>query len=272
MKKIITCLLLLLVSGCSTPAADPPARMSSLRIYEPFMPMTRIAPPAQVAPVPSPPVPAAPPPYVEEPQYEPASTETFNAPTSKSKKPTGVPPAPEKNIFDPTVILAQLRYSTFGYSIPGEANVDDEIDVTMIINPSLTVQEIEAVLPRGERTTGSIQISRIVQAKLDSRDFDIVAITPERQVIAQGINTAWRWSLKARTPGPNKVVKITVTAVVLVDGERTESYIDTYTSTIKVSITPQQRISRWLSDNWQWAWGALLIPLLGYFYNKKRKK
>lgn len=178
----------------------------------------------------------------------------------------------DENIFNPTSIIEQLRYSAFGYSVPKEANIDDDVEITMKINPLLTVKEIEEELPMGERTTGKIQISRVVQAKLDSRDFDITNITPDRQVIIGGRNTTWRWSLKAKTPGPNKLVKITISAIVLVDGERTESYIDTYNGVIKINITPGQRINRWLKDNWQWAWGALLIPILGFFYNKRKKK
>lgn len=219
------------------------------------------------------PPPPAPMPIPDEPHYLPGETEA--GPGDQSVVEEGIANKEtydDENIFEPSKILNQLRYSAFGYSVPKEANIEDDIEVTMIVNPLVTVKEIEEDLPEGERTTGNIQISRVIQAKLDSRDFDITSITPERQVVIGGRNTTWKWSLTAKSPGPNKTVKITVSAIVLVDGEKTESYIDTYKGTIKVNITPKQRLTHWLEKNWQWVWGALLIPILGYFYNKRRKK
>lgn len=256
MKKIILFFLLVLAS-CSAPkysqepvSIDEEARSAS--------------------PAPAPPPPAAIP---DEPHYLPGETEAGGDDQAVAEKITPSNTQDEdKSIFEPSKIIEQLRYSAFGYSVPKEANIDDDIEIAMIVNPLVTVKEIEEDLPEGERTTGNIQISRVVQAKLDSNDFNITSITPERQVVIGGRNTTWKWSLKAKSPGANKKVKITVSAIVLVDGERTESYIDTYTNTININITPKQRISRWLDDNWQWAWGALLIPILGFFYNRKRKK
>lgn len=189
----------------------------------------------------------------------------------KSKPASNKKAIPTETIFNPTNIIEQLRYSAFGYSVPKKANIDDDIEVTMIVNPLSSTSEITSELPDGRKTTGEIQISRVIQAKLDSNDFIITPITPERQVIIGDRNTIWKWSLSAKKPGPNKVVKITVSAIVLVDGEKIESYVDTYTNVINIDITPKQRLFRWLSANWQWAWGALLIPVLGFFYNRKRK-
>lgn len=191
----------------------------------------------------------------------------------RNTKPTTMQkPVPDKPIFNPTTIIDQLRYSAFGYSVPKEANIDDDVEITMIVNPLSSTSEIADNLPDGQKTTGRIEVSRVIQAKLDSNDFIITPITPERQVIIGDRNTIWKWSLSAKEPGPNKVVKITVSAIVLVDGDKTESYIDTYENVININITSKQLLSRWLSANWQWAWGALLIPIAGYFYNKKRKK
>ena len=256
MKKIVAIFLLVLAS-CSAPRYSQEPVSVEEEATSTAPPPAPARPPAESIP--------------DEPHYLPGETEAGPGEQASDKNLSTQEIYNDKNIFEPSKILEQLRYSAFGYSVPKEANIDDEIDVTMVINPLLTVKEIEEDLPEGERTTGTIQISRVVQAKLDSSDFDITSITPERQVVIGGRNTTWKWTLKAKAPGANKKVKITISAIVLVDGERTESYIDTYTNTIKINITPKQRISRWLENNWQWAWGALLIPVLGFFYNKKRK-
>lgn len=258
MKKIVT-IFLLVLAGCATPKSYGP------------IPETHDVYASAPAPVAA----ARPNDSYEEPYasgYDPDNAVTEKVVIDKlSKAPTKQKTITSEPIFNPTSIINQLRYSAFGYSVPKEANIDDDIEVTMIVNPLSSTSKISVDLPDGQKTTGNLEVSRVIQAKLDSNDFIITPITPERQVIIGDRNTVWKWSLSAKEPGPNKVVKITVSAIVLVDGEKTESYVDTYKNVINIDITPKQRLSRWLSANWQWAWGALLIPIIGFFYNRKRK-
>lgn len=170
-------------------------------------------------------------------------------------------------------ILDQLTVASFAYNVPKQANIDDEIDITLLLNAICTPEELALQLPQnGGHTSGRVQISRVIEAKLDSRDFDITAITPTRQVIILDQNTKWQWSLKPLSTGPDKTIKITITAIVLVDGERTERFIDTYMDTISVNITTKQLIYNWISDYWEWAWSALLIPFLGFVWVRLRRK
>lgn len=197
---------------------------------------------------------------------------THNAQKSEASKAKPV----ENSFFPVSGIMDQLSKASFGYSVPKEANIDDNIEVEMIVNPSISVEQLKDQLPEGQKVGQTIQISRVIVASVSSNDFDITPITPERQVIVGDQNTTWKWSLKPKSVGPNKEVKITVSAVVTVDGERTERFLETYTGKVKVKITPGQQISRWLHDNWQWAWGSLLIPIGGFAWSvvnrKKRKK
>lgn len=170
-------------------------------------------------------------------------------------------------------IIDQLSWSSFGYTVPKTANIEDDIEVTMLMNPSVSVEKIKDMLPEGDKTTTKIQISRTVKATLTSKDFAITPITSEKQAIISDDTTTWKWSLVPYGAGPNKIVKITVSAIIFVDGEKTERYLDTYQETINIKVTPIQRVSTWLSEYWQWAWSALLIPIGGLIYaNIKKRK
>lgn len=168
-------------------------------------------------------------------------------------------------------LVARLMRSSFGYSVPEETNIDDAFDVKMVINPMKTEGQIRQSLDGGQQLVGTVLISKVVQAKLVADDFEVVALTPERQAVDLNQDTTWVWSLSPEAAGAKKI-RITITAIVTVDGERFERHIETYNGEVEVKITRKQRIERWLSKNWQWAWGALLIPALGWFMARRRKK
>ncbi|MCK9532887.1 MAG: hypothetical protein M0R77_20605 [Gammaproteobacteria bacterium] len=204
---------------------------------------------------------------------EPASsvqenTSIHTAQTNRSELPT-------KSVFSSDDIARQLSQSSFGYSVPQEANINDDIEVVVKINPSISIDQLKEHLPEGQQITQNIQISRIVEVRLEARDFDVINLTPQRQIIMGDQDTTWKWSLKPLSSGPGKEVKITVTAIITVDGEKAERYLDTYVGKVNVNITTKQRITKWLSANWEWAWGSLLIPIVGFAwakYSKKKKK
>lgn len=259
MRYIIIFLLTSLLIACST-GHDPPA--SGLIVAGTH---------GGYAPPPAPP--NYDPQYEEEGGYkevvrvDPRPLQPASPATTLPKRPTRtvVP-----DIFDPKEYINQLRNSVFGYSVPDKANIEDEIEVVLIVNPSVSQKDIAKSLGSNS-TTGTIAISKVLQARLDSNDFDIATLTPERQVIVHGKDTIWKWTLKPRSHGKNKRVRISVSAVVNVDGERTEAYIDTYTNVIAVEITPKQQAKRWFQSNWQWAWGALLIPAFVYYRSRRKK-
>lgn len=183
--------------------------------------------------------------------------------------------AAKPSFFPIDDILSQLSQASFAYTVPQEANIDDEVEIEMVVNPSVSVENLKQQLPDGQKVGQTITISKVIEAKVTSNDFSVSAITPERQAVMGNENTTWKWTLTPKSVGPNKEVKITVSAIIIVDGEKTERYLETYTGKIKVKITPQQQIAKWFKDNWQWAWGSLLIPIGGFAWahlTKKKKR
>lgn len=166
-------------------------------------------------------------------------------------------------------IVNQLTPSSFGYSVPSIMNISDTEEVRLIINPSKSESEVSSVL--GEQSiTSTIPISNVVIADLSSRDFYIEKVTPNRQVVDKDVDTLWIWTISPKSYGDNKTLQINVSALVNIDGQKEERFLDTYVGTVQVDITNQQVISTWLKNNWQWAWGALLIPILGFFWARKK--
>lgn len=260
MKRLIISLVALFTFACA-PAQE--VNEAQGQAYEYSEPVTAPAPEAE-------------PTYYPEyyPEVEDGLIVDLPSPRSLERRIEIPTQTPEEIPYVPTAddLVSQLTLSSFVYNVPDEANIDDEVDVSLIINPLATVEELQERFDDGNTTAGRVQISRVVQAKLDSNDFEITPITPTRQVVMYDRDTKWLWSLNPKSAGENKKIKITITAILTVDGERTERYIDTYTDTITIDITTKQIVIKWLEDNWQWAWGALLIPVLGAAWTLRKRR
>jgi hypothetical protein len=168
-------------------------------------------------------------------------------------------------------VFAQFGPAAFGYTVPNDMNVDEVATVTLIVNPSKTIEEITREIG-GDSVTGEMLVSRILTAEISSSDFDITKLTPARQAVDDDQNTEWKWNIKPRGPGASRQFTISVSALVYVYGEKTERFIDTYHGRVNVHITPKQQANQWISQHWQWAWGALLVPLGGWFWAFRRKR
>jgi len=166
-------------------------------------------------------------------------------------------------------LLEQLYNAAFGYFVPTQANIDELIEAKLIINPNSTESEITEQLGEASQS-GSIEITRVVEARLETHDFYIRNVTPTRQVVFNNSDTVWIWDLRAKEAG-SKTVRITIDAILTVEGERVERHIESYTGVINIDVTPKQRILTWVENNWKWAWGAIFVPL-GIYLWKRRKK
>lgn len=168
-------------------------------------------------------------------------------------------------------VVNQLYSASMAFSAPDKANIKENITIQLLIDPSKEVKELEERLTKpGVRRGAKIKISKVIIATLSAPDFTIEQITPEEQAVAQTAPTEWLWTLIPKTIGSNDV-KLTVTAVIKVDGREHKYHIKTYERTIVIEVTPQQIISNWFAKYWQWLFSTLLLPL-GLWLYKRRKK
>lgn len=255
MKWFASLLVILLVSACSAPADEA----YEVRDHEPEYP--------EVVPAPTPP-PVMAPRRAQLERYE-GFPAVRNSP-ERGDRTVLRHPEPDPQIT-PGIVIDQLEEASFAYTVPWKVNIDETFDVQLLVNPAKSVAEVVEEL-EGEGHGGQLLISQIVRAELVSDDFEVMPLTPAAQGVDGVFSTEWRWQLTPRSPGKDKRVRISVSALVTVDGEKVERYIDTYDGVIYVDVTNQQRITKWFEENWKWFFSAILVPLLGWLALKIRRK
>lgn len=177
---------------------------------------------------------------------------------------------------DRLTIVGQLYEANAVFAIPGVANIKDEIRAQLIIDPVKTLEELKGLVTSGPvKAAEQIKVSRIVAAKLDAPDFNIISSTDAEQVIADGLTSEWIWVLKPKAAGKYSV-NVVVYAEISVGDKTTKHKIRTFDKQVSVEVTAWQVTSSWWSQYWQWVFATLLIPLAKFlwdkFYNRKKEE
>lgn len=251
--RYLPIILILLLTSCS-----------SYKSEEATPVVTQTAPrPAPMAPPPPPRVGAAMP---QEPRV--GSTAGEIAEVKVSDKKTTSKLTVVKTSPDP--IIAQLFRASMAFVLPETTNITEDIKAQLLIDPS-TDDVSKQLTVKGTVTKSTIQISKVAIAKLTAPDFDVVAITPEQQALTTTEPTEWLWELQPKSAGTHDV-QLTVTAVIKVDGDKSEHHLKTFEKSVTVQITPMQVIKAWLAKYWQWIVSTLIVPLGVWIYKEKIKK
>lgn len=191
------------------------------------------------------------------------------------------PEYPQINRLDPNLdvvadaVLLQLNLATIAFSVPEQTNISEPVVVQLLIDLSKTEKELTEMLERtSNRFSANVAVSKVVIANLESTGLNIKPITSIKQPLALSEPTEWLWSVEPESPG-HYTLFLSISAVVKVDGDKETRQIKTFTKSLEVEITPKQWLKKWFDKNWQWAWSALLIPVVAFIFNrynvKKRK-
>jgi hypothetical protein len=108
-----------------------------------------------------------------------------------------------------------------------------------------------------------------MEARLTGYMFNITAITDEIQAVSESHNTEWRWEIHPKEEGKHSL-HLTLTALIEVDGHSTPRAIRTFDKIIEVTVTRTQKLFNFFKNNWQWVWTAILIPIMGWLWKRKK--
>lgn len=201
--------------------------------------------------------------------YEIIEHNSRSAPT-----PVAVRPPPQKAAspaalqVSPYPVLSQLFKATLTFLIPAVGNIDSVLNAQLAVNPSTAPSGTEKTIQATHKTVAQVEVSRKLYAHITAEDFHVTAVTPETQIIAADKPTEWLWELRPKRPGRFQV-KLTVNAIVKVDGESSEHYLKKFEEVITVEVHPLQVVVGWLSEYWQWLISTLVLPFLLWVYKKK---
>jgi len=123
-------------------------------------------------------------------------------------------------------------------------------------------------------------LTETVKAKLTSDKFKI---TPndgsEIQPIRNGSTTTWSWDVTAVVSGKGTLT-LNVSSLYTLHGDAKEQTILSFDTTIQVVAPPVAepkisigaKIGDFLAKEWKWIWSAILVPVAGYIWSRRKQK
>lgn len=202
-----------------------------------------------------------------------APIETPAAAASDSLLPPPPPPTNNDSMLA-TVdhVLESLGKANIAFNVPEKLNIKQTAQIELLLSPGESVEQLRnAIKATGGREGATIRISNRMEARLTGAAFQITAITPEEQAVGSIERVNWKWDVTPTTSGQHPL-HLTLSALVLVDGNTTRRAIQTFDKTIIVNVTPTQLVENFVKNNWQWLWATILLPIAGGIWKRRKSK
>ena len=200
------------------------------------------------------------------------------------RKPSSEGPIIEDDRIEDKTTKKQLDNPDLGivaYSVPKEMQVGKTYTVKLRISK----EKNKVQIVRGDGIPiadikvdsriiiSSIRVEPVMSAKLitDSSKMIIQPVSTEIQDIEDQGFTEWAWRL---TPikGGDVLLRIVLNIKQKVDGDVILKDIPVYDEVVSIKSNVVFSISGFIGQYWQWIMTTIIIPLVVWFYNKKKKK
>jgi hypothetical protein len=216
---------------------------------------------------PPPPAPMTSSPTVTEPKINNRERLVLASKKNQPKIPTVITPSID---YDDE-FKKQLLNANTALSIPEQANITDDVRVELLISLVKEANKLALDLSEsGKQFAAPVFVTRTVAVTLTAPDFEVKAVTPERQILNRTDNTTWLWTLKPKSVGKHKI-DVGIVAIIKLDHEETEYQIKTFKKTVEIEITATQIIVAWFSKYWQWIVSTIVLPLLLWAYKNRKR-
>ncbi len=179
-------------------------------------------------------------------------------------------PPPPESLGDVDRLLEGMEFGAIAFNAPTHINIDDSPQIQLILSLGETVEKLKkSITEEGEKIGTTIRVSDRMEARLSGYMFQITAITPEMQAVSKIQQTEWKWEIHPKKEGRHKL-HLTLTALLEIDGQTTPRAIRTFDKIIEVNVTATQKIGLFFKNNWQWLWAAILVPVAGWLWKRKK--
>ena len=196
------------------------------------------------------------------------------APTSEDTRypaPKSSPSLPLSSVGLVDQSVSQLDWGSIAFNAPASMRYAQPQTVELLLSPSLSVADLQAQLQQkmGAESV-RVQISNRMEAQLTGSGFAIEAQEPDLQAVTSQKSTRWIWKVTPTGHGP-QTLHLTLSAHIDVAGRDAPLVVRTFDRDIQVNITIPQRVSGFIQKNWQWLWAAIVVPIAGYLWKRRRK-
>jgi hypothetical protein len=185
----------------------------------------------------------------------------------------GVPRHGKSSIFsEADQAVAQLPLANIAFTAPQTLQLGETTQVQLVLSARESMRRLKKRLSEiGVKHGARIRASNRMEAHLVGSGFKIEALRPEVQVVTGLAPTEWKWDVEAAKAGTHHLT-LTVSAFIDLKGESTPLLAKTFDKTLTVRVTLYERVSRFVSRNWQWLWLAIGVPLATWLYTVYKRK
>ena len=188
-------------------------------------------------------------------------------------KPMAKHSAPEDPMAAVDRLLAALPSANIAFNVPDAINLGDTAMLELDLSLDTSTSELLArIKESGAKEGAKIKVSERMEARLSGADFAITAVTPEVQAVAGTGVTQWQWEIKPTSKGQRRLLHLTLSALMDIDGTSTARAIRTFDKEIDVEVTWSDMATQFLQENWQWLWTVILAPVAAWIWARRRRR
>lgn len=167
--------------------------------------------------------------------------------------------------------LTNTLRGNIAHSAPSNMQVDETAEVTLLVSPSLSMDELASEITTGDEIrTAAINITPWMRAELISPDPDAFNIRSLHADAQQALSTVeateWTWLLTAEEEGAARLILV-ISRLVQVEDRESWRQVEEYRYPIEVSITISGRLKNLSAGLWDVKWwiGGIIFPIIAYF-------
>lgn len=184
-------------------------------------------------------------------------------------------PQPQPHPRPPNAVdrlIDEMEFGAIAFNAPTNININDTPQIQLILSIAETIDKLkQSITEEGEKVGATIRVSDRMEARLSGYKFQITAITPEIQAVSESQQTEWKWEIHPKEEGRHKL-HLTLTALLEIDGHSTPRTIRTFDTVVEVNVTATQEVGLFFKNNWQWLWAAILVPVAGWLWKRRKKQ
>jgi len=175
------------------------------------------------------------------------------------------------HVVPDTPLAKAIQEGYVGFNVPGEMKQGEEQRITIRIatgSPDKLGKDL-AGEPAFKRDSLTVAPYMTVKLKAkDSEAFEITAQSPEDQFVGSDTFTEWRFDVKPLKSGLQEL-DLMVGVRIKDAGSQEIRFEPSYDRKLNVKIDAVWVFARFVSKNWKWIIGTLLLPIVGYLIKRK---
>jgi hypothetical protein len=162
--------------------------------------------------------------------------------------------------------LARLPWQELVYKAPARMEFGSKGEVDVALGGNETLPELSQLLQNSGSAVGQrVLVSPRMKAHLTGNGFQIVANTPEAQIVSTKDPTEWHWQIKANEYG-SQTLYLSLNALLTVDGKDSEKSVRTFVLKTDVEVTSMAAAGAFAERHWVILTGIItaLMSILVY--------